>query len=532
MLSAFTFSPLTPASFVDRAAAAFGDRTAIVDGAFRVTYSEFRERCLRLGAAMVADGIKPGDRVGVLCSNSHVMLELHQAVPALGAVLVPVNIRLAADEMRYILSHSGVRLLVATREFSERARELASDLGISLRIESDPEIGYEGWLEASRGGIAAAHQVDERELLAINYTSGTTGRPKGVMYHHRGAYLQALAMAYHTQLRPGSAYLWTLPMFHCNGWTFTWAVTAAGARHVCLRGIDVDRIWQLLAEESITHFSAAPTVLAMIGEASSANKLEARVHVDTGGAPPSPALLARMDQLGFDVTHLYGLTETFGPIAINDWQPEWDQLPTGPQARLRARQGVGNIAALPLRVLDAEGIDVPADATTMGEIAVCGNNVMLGYYNDQAATDAVTRSGCLLTGDIGVRYPDGYLEIRDRSKDVIISGGENIASIEIEQAIDAHPDVIESAVVGAADSKWGEVPIAFVTRRTGSDLDGPGLIAFVRERLAGFKVPRTIVFTDLPRTATGKTRKNVLRERASTERALCPPAQSTPQAGS
>jgi fatty-acyl-CoA synthase len=353
--------------------------------------------------------------------------------------------------------------------------------------------------------------VDERDLLAINYTSGTTGRPKGVMYHHRGAYLQALAMAYHASLGPSTSYLWTLPMFHCNGWCFTWAVTAAGGTHVCLRRVDSGAIWRLLREADVTNLSAAPTVLAMIGEDPAAGPLSARVRVDTGGAPPSPALLQRLDPLGFDVTHLYGLTETFGPIAVNVWQPEWDQFDPGEAAGLRARQGISNIVARPLRVLDGSGADVPADGATIGEIAVSGNDVMLGYYQDEQATEAVTRSGCFLTGDLGVMHPNGYVEIRDRAKDVIISGGENIASVELERAIDAHPDVVESAVVGIPDPKWGEIPIAYVTRRAGATLTDIELTTFLRGRLAGFKVPKSVTFTDLPKTSTGKIQKNVLR---------------------
>jgi fatty-acyl-CoA synthase len=321
-------------------------------------------------------------------------------------------------------------------------------------------------------------------------------------------------MAYHAGLGPATAYLWTLPMFHCNGWCFTWAVTAAGGTHVCLRRVDSGEIWRLLREAGVTNLSAAPTVLTMIAEDPDASPLPHRVHVDTGGAPPSPALLQRLDPLGFDVTHLYGLTETFGPVAVNVWQPEWDALDPSEAAGLRARQGIGNIVARPLRVLDVSGIDVPADGQTIGEIAVSGNAVMLGYYEDAEATAAVTRSGCFLTGDLGVMHPDGYVEIRDRAKDIIISGGENIASVELERALDTHPDVVESAVVGVPDPKWGEVPIAFVTRRSGATVTEADLKAYLRERVAGFKVPQAITFADLPKTSTGKIQKNVLRSRA------------------
>ncbi|MBU8822989.1 acyl--CoA ligase family protein [Mycolicibacterium goodii] len=510
-MAVFTFASLSPTSLRQRSAQAFPDRLAVVDGELRLTYSDFSQRCDRVTSALAASGVCRGDRVAALCANSHIMLELHQAVPARGAVLVPLNTRLAFEEMQYIIGHSGARMVIATREFADRARDLACDAGIDVVIEGE---GYDAWLpdvESPEDQL----EVDERDLLAINYTSGTTGRPKGVMYHHRGAYLQAVAMAYHTRLDPATGYLWTLPMFHCNGWCFTWAVGAAGGTHVCLRTIDPAEIWRLLREGGITHFSAAPTVLTMIAEHPAARPLPARVHVDTGGAPPSPALLARLTPLGFDVTHLYGLTETYGPVAVNVWQPEWDELPPAEAAGLRARQGVGNIIANPLRVVDIDGADVPRDGSTIGEIAVRGNDVMLGYYNDDAATAAATRSGYFLTGDLAVMHPDGYVEIRDRAKDVIISGGENIASIEVEKVIDSHPEVLESAVVGVADEKWGEVPVAFITPRDGSAVTPEELTRFVREHLAAFKVPRTMVFDHLPKTSTGKIQKNVLRARAA-----------------
>lgn len=509
----FTFAPLSPNSLLQRSARAFPERMAVIDGDLRLTYTEFADRCGRVTSALAAAGVQRGDRVAALCTNSHVMLELHQAVPARGAVLVPINTRLSFAEMQYIIGHSGARMLVATQEFEARARELAADLGIDAVVAGGEGDDYEAWLPAVPFPEDEV-QVDERDLLAINYTSGTTGRPKGVMYHHRGAYLQAVAMAYHTRLAPSTGYLWTLPMFHCNGWCFTWAVSAAGGTHVCLRKIDAGDIWTALHGGAVTHFSAAPTVLTMIAEHPAAQPLPHPVHVDTGGAPPSPALLARLTPLGFEVTHLYGLTETYGPVAVNVWQPEWDELAPEEAAKLRARQGVGNIIADPLRILDEAGVDVPRDGETIGEIAVRGNDVMLGYYHDDDATAAATRSGHFLTGDLGVMHADGYVAIRDRAKDVIISGGENIASIEVEKAIDSHPEVVESAVVAAPDEKWGEVPVAFITTRTGSEVTPEELTRFLRERMAGFKVPRTMLFEQLPKTSTGKIRKNVLRARA------------------
>jgi fatty-acyl-CoA synthase len=464
-------------------------------------------------SALAAAGVGRGDRVAALCANSHVMLELHTMVPARGAALVPVNIRLSADEVVYILEHSGARLLVATHEFAETARDVAGRAGLRVLIAGGAGDQYEAWLASAPPADDDAGDIEEDQLLAINYTSGTTGRPKGVMYHHRGAYLQAVAMAYHLRLGPGSRYLWVLPMFHCDGWCLTWAVTAAGGTHVCLRAADPAEIWRQLLSGGITHFSGAPTVLAMIAGHPSATALAQRVHVSTGGAPPTPALLARLEPMGMAVTHLYGLTETFGPVAVNEWQPQWDALDGGDAARLRARQGIGNIIAAPLRVLDPAGADVPADGQTIGELAIRGNDVMLGYYRDEAATAAVTRSSCFLTGDLAVRYPDGYVEIRDRSKDIIISGGENIASVEVERAIDAHPAVVESAVVGMPDDVWGEVPVAFVTVRDGEPLTEQQVIEHVRSHLARFKSPRKVVFADLPKTSTGKIQKNVLRAR-------------------
>jgi fatty-acyl-CoA synthase len=517
--AAFAFAPLTPAAFLHRSARAFPDRVAVVDGSRQWTYREFARRCDALRGALAALGVRPHDRVAALCANSHVMLELHHAVPAHGAVLVPINTRLAPAEMSYIVEHSGAGVLLATTEFAEVARTVAAGAGIRLLVAGGDPDEYETLLAAATATAAVAgDDLDERQLLAINYTSGTTGRPKGVMYHHRGGYLQALAMCYHAGLGPAARYLWTLPMFHCDGWSFTWAVTAAGGTHVCLRSIDVDEIWRLLNTAGITHLSAAPTVLTMIAEGAPAAGTPPgwSVHVDTGGAPPSPSLLAWLDRLGLRVTHLYGLTETFGPIVINEWQARWDDLPPEERARLRARQGVGNIVAMPVRVVDPAGQDVAADGGTIGELAARGNNVMLGYYRDREATAAVTTGdGWLLTGDLAVMHPDGYVEIRDRRKDIIISGGENIASVEVEQALDSHPEVLESAVVGVPDARWGEIPVAYVRTRSGGALDPAELAAHVRSQLAGFKTPREFIFTDLPKTSTGKIQKNVLRAMAA-----------------
>ena len=516
----FTFSSLTPTRFLERSGRVFGHRVAVVDGDRRFSYADLLRRSRRLAGALLSLGVESGDRVGALCANSHVMLEMHHGVPMAGAVLVPLNIRLSVDELAYIAEHAGFHTLIATPELAEQAEKLVARVP-DLRViigGADETDEYERLLAAA--AERSVPPADERDLLAINYTSGTTGRPKGVMYHHRGAYLQALAMTLHTGLQSDSRYLWTLPMFHCDGWCFPWAVTAAGATHICLRALDPAEVWRLIRDEGVTHFSAAPTVLNMIAnsDAASAGPLpEIPVRVDTGGAPPSPTLIARLGELCMAVNHLYGLTETYGPLCINQWQPEWRELPARQRAELGARQGVGNIIAEPLRVVDPGGNDVPADGATMGELVARGDDVMLGYYRDPDATAAVTLDGWLRTGDLGVMHPDGYVEIRDRGKDVIISGGENIASVEVERVLDSHPAVLESALVARPDEKWGEVPIAYVSLHVGARATEAELIDYLRERLAHFKAPHAVVFADLPKTSTGKIQKTVLRDRARSE---------------
>lgn len=507
----FTFSELTPTAFLRRSADVYSDRTAVVDGEVRFSYRELLDRCRRLTGVLAGMGVAPGDRVAVLATNSHLLLEMHHAVPMRAAVLVPLNIRLSLEELTYIVEHAGATLLVLSEEYENVGERVAAQVGIPV-LQGGAGRDYERLLADAEP--AEVPCVDERGLLGINYTSGTTGRPKGVMAHHRGAYLQSLSLAVHGRMGQDTTYLWVLPMFHCNGWCLTWGITAVGGTHVCLRKLDAERVWQLLREEGVTHFSAAPTVLTMIGTARGASgpPLARRVAVQTGGSPPSPTLLARMDELGLDVTHLYGLTETFGPIGVNEWQSRWDALDADDQAALRARQGVGNVIAEPLRVVDETGGDVPRDGETVGEIVARGNDVMLGYYRDADATAAVTIDGWFRTGDLAVRHADGYVEIRDRAKDVIITGGENVASVEVERVIDAHPDVVESAVVGAPHEQWGEIPVAFVTVRDGAELSADEIAAHVRTRLAGFKVPRQVYFRELPKTSTGKIQKHVLRQ--------------------
>ncbi len=509
----FNYEALTPTAFLHRSAYVFPDRIGVIDGITRFTYADFLERCLRLAGALRSMGVVPGNRVAILAGNSHVLLAAHYAVPFAGAVLVALNTRITAADIGYIVRHAGVSVLVYDDDFRAVAEQVRAQAGIALRLlragGSDDEL-EERIAEADPFEHAV---TDERSMLAINYTSGTTARPKGVMYHHRGAYLQALAMALHMGLTSNSVYLWTLPMFHCNGWCFPWGVTAIGGVHLCLRKVEASAIWHHMRESGVTHFCAAPTVLTMTMWDPAASPLPRPVRIATGGAPPTPALLERLAALGMDITHLYGLTETYGPAGICEWRSEWNGLPIPEQARLKARQGVANAIGETIRVVDADGSDVPADARTMGEIAIRGNNVMLGYYKDEAATRQACPDGWFRTGDLGVRHADGYVELRDRAKDIIISGGENVSSVEIEQALTQHDAVLEAAVVAARDEQWNEVPVAFVTLKRGATANDAELIAHVRARLARFKAPKRVIFGPLPKTATGKVRKNALRDR-------------------
>ncbi|TWH18769.1 AMP-binding protein [Prauserella rugosa] len=510
---ALSFEPLSPVAFLDRAAAAHGERTAVVDGTRRWSYAQLWDRCRRLAGGLAS--LAQGRPVAVLAPNTHVLLEANFGVPWSGSPLVAVNTRLSAGEIAYILGHAEAGVLVYDPAFASVVTEACAELAAPpVLVRAGDE--YE---ELIAGGEPTAVTVtDERALLSINYTSGTTGRPKGVMYHHRGAYLQALAMVGHTGLSPSAVHLWTLPMFHCNGWCFPWAVTAAAATHVCLPSVDPLEVWRLLREEGVTHLNGAPTVLSMLAYAEQAAPLPQTVRVATGGAPPSPAILRRMGELGFDVTHLYGLTETFGPAMICDWRPEWEVLDPQEQARMKARQGVGNMIACRVRVVADDGTDVPADGQSTGQIALRGNNVMLGYYKDPEATRAAAPDGWFRTGDIGVMHPDGYVELRDRSKDVIISGGENIASVEVEQVIADHPAVLEVAVIAVPDETWGEVPAAYVTVHDGAVVTADEIVEHVRSRLARFKAPKRVVFTELPKTSTGKIQKYVLRDQVWQDR--------------
>jgi fatty-acyl-CoA synthase len=506
----FSFEPLTPVSFLDRSAEVYADQLAVVDGELRFTYKELHDRSLRLAHLLHSVGIEPADRVAVLAANGHVLLESHYGVPYAGAVLVALNTRLAVAELMYIVTHAGCKVLLCDLSYAVAGANIADGVGHEIQLVV-ADATYEHAL--SDGPGLRVPVEDERELLALNYTSGTTGRPKGVMYHHRGAYLQSLAMTKHFHLGSSSAYLWTLPMFHCNGWCFTWAVTAAAGVHVCLPEFSPGEAWRLLREYSVTHFCAAPTVLTMMAASGEAAPIEGRtVRVAVGGAPPSPSLITACESLGISVTHLYGLTETFGPAAICEWRRSWDHMPEATRTAKRARQGVGNVISQNLRVVDLQGEDVPRDGDAIGEVVVRGNNVMLGYYKDTVETQAAVSGGWFHTGDLAVMHADSYIEIRDRMKDLIISGGENISSVEVESALYSHPAVLEAAVVAMQDSHWGERPLAFVTLREGMWVGQAELQSHVRSQLAGFKVPDRIIFDTLPKTGTGKIQKFRLRE--------------------
>jgi fatty-acyl-CoA synthase len=503
---------LSPVSFLRRSAYVYPEKVAVVHGERRLTYSQFEERVNRLASALVAAGIRPGDRVAFLAPNIPALLEAHYAVPASGAALVAINTRLARDEVAYILEHSGAKLLFVDHELEPL---VAGTSVPTIRIDDTGAIDdpYEAFLAGGSPGLFERALSDEEATISINYTSGTTGRPKGVMYTHRGAYLNALMEALESQVRPDSVQLWVVPMFHCNGWCFTWAVTAVGGRHVCLRKVDPGSIWELIDREGITHYNAAPTVHLGVVTHPAAHKLERGLTATIGGAPPSPTLLARMVALNFRPVHVYGMTETYAPYTVCEPQEAWADLDEDARAIRLGRQGVHNIVSDPIRVVDAEMNDVPRDGETMGEVVMRGNNVMKGYFDAPEATEFAFAGGWFHSGDIGVMHPDGYIEIRDRQKDIIISGGENISTIEVENAICRHPAVLECAVVAFPHEKWGERPKAFVTLRANENVTERELIDFCRDRLAHFKAPDAVEFGPLPKTSTGKVQKYVLRER-------------------
>jgi len=508
-------SELNPVDFLHRAAYIYPDKTAVVSGQRRYSYRQLAERSWRLANALRSAGMRKDDRVATLLFNSPAMLEAHFGVPAAGGILVAVNNRLSSAEVGYILGHSGARYLLLDSELEVLTEplELAGVTVIRCSGTGGPEDSYEQFLASAPPSRPPSWLEHEEETISINYTSGTTGRPKGVQYTYRGAYLNALGEVIHAGMSGDSVYLWTLPMFHCNGWCFPWAVTAVAARHVTLRAVDPDLIWDLIDHEGVTHYNGAPTVQLMILNHPRAHRLDRPVTAMVAAAPPSPTLLGRMSELNLRVVHVYGLTETYGPITVSPEQEGWRELPVAERAKHLARQGQGYVSADLVRVVDQEMQDVAQDAQTMGEVVMRGNNVMSGYFDDQAATSKAFAGGWFHSGDLAVWHPDGAIELRDRGKDVIISGGENISSIEVEQAIAAHPAVLECAVVGVPHPHWGERPKAFVTLNEGATATPEEIIAFCRESLARYKCPDTIELGPLPKTSTGKVQKFVLRDR-------------------
>ena len=498
---------MTPVSFLERAGTAHAGRVAVVDGEVSFTFGEWRGRSRRLASALRRAGLGKGDRVAFLALNSEPLLLGHFGVLQGGGVLVAINTRLNAAEVAYIVDHSESKFVFHSPELAEQIDAIPESV---RRIELGQE--FEDLLPSGSDDPVDSWLEDEYELCAIDYTSGTTGRPKGVMYHHRGAYLNATAMALDNRLTSESRMLWTLPMFHCNGWSHTWAVAAAGARSVCIPRVDPALIWSLLDTERITHFNGAPTVLIMLANDPAAHRLDRRVRVCTGGAPPSPTLIDQMERFNIELIHLYGLTECYGPFTINVPPPGISTLEWDAQATFKARQGFPHVLAGPVRVVDDSMSDLPADGRAMGEVVLRGNTVMMGYYKEPEATEAVFAGGWLHTGDIGVMHADGSIELRDRKKDIVISGGENVSTIEVEQAVMSHPAVLEAAVIAVPDDRWGEVPKAFVTLKPGQLATADDIIRHVRGQIAHFKAPRYVAFGDLPKTSTGKIQKFVLRE--------------------
>jgi fatty-acyl-CoA synthase len=524
------YQPLTPLTFLERSAAVYPDHTAIIHGRQRFTYREFYARSLRLASALRQAGIMKGDTVSAMLANTPAMLEAHYGVPMTGAVLNTLNTRLDAAIIAFSLDHAESKVLLADKEFSttvkaalkltKRSKPLVIDYEdpeFSVAGERLGEVTYDQFIARGDPGFVWERPQDEWDAISLNYTSGTTGNPKGVVYHHRGAYLLAQGNVLTASMQKHPVYLWTLPMFHCNGWCFTWSISVVGGTHVCLRWVRSKAIWDALAEHGVTHLCGAPIVMSTILNAPLEEKrtLSRKVEFFTAAAPPPEAVLAAMAEAGFNVTHLYGLTETYGPAVVNDWNIAWEDLPGPQRAAMKARQGVRYAALEELDVRDPETLaSVPRDGASLGEVMFRGNIVMKGYLKNKPASEEAFRGGWFHSGDLGVMHPDGYIQLKDRSKDIIISGGENISSIEVEDRLYKHPAVQAAAVVAKPDEKWGETPCAFVELKPGSQTKPDELIAWCREGLAHFKCPRHVVFAEIPKTSTGKIQKFKLRQLA------------------
>lgn len=520
---------LSPLTFIERAAKVYPERTAIVHGALRQSWRETYARCRRLASGLARLGVRPGDTVAVMAPNIPALYEAHFGVAMAGAVLNALNTRLDAETLSFILDHGAAVVLLTDREYAPVMAQALAKTRRRIRVVDidDPEYGgpgellgemnYEVLLETGDAAAGFPWPADEWQSLCLNYTSGTTGSPKGVLYHHRGAYLNAMGNALACDMRQHAVYLWTLPMFHCNGWSFPWTIALLAGTNVCLRRVEAGAIFDAIQANGVDYFCAAPVVLGMLINSPPEIKRRAirPVQALTGGSPPPAAVIAAMDELGIDVTHLYGLTESYGPSISCAWHEAWSDLPLDEQAALKARIGVRKHTMEQVRVLDPATLaPVPPDGVTVGEIMMRGNTLMKGYLKNPQATAEAFAGGWFHTGDLAVVHPDGYLQVKDRAKDIVISGGENISTVEVEDALYGHPAVLEAAVVARPDAKWGETPCAFVTLKDGSAATAEELTSFCRGRLAGFKVPRTFVFGPLPKTATGKIQKYLLREQA------------------